>query len=96
MKTVTGDLSTVLRDRLTTAFQPHKLELRDDSAHHAGHAGAQSGAHFAVHIVSDKFAGLRTLERHRMVYRAAADLMTTQIHALQISALSPEETGVTR
>jgi BolA family transcriptional regulator, general stress-responsive regulator len=95
MNTVADELSTMLRERLTTAFQPQKLELRDDSAHHAGHAGAQSGAHFAVHIVSREFTGRRAVERHRMVYSAAADLMATRIHALQISALSPEETGVT-
>jgi BolA family transcriptional regulator, general stress-responsive regulator len=91
-----NDIGALLRAQLTASFQPIKLELRDDSAAHAGHAGAKSGAHFAVHIVSAKFAGCRTLERHRMVYAAAADLMTTRIHALQISALSPEETGVTQ
>jgi BolA family transcriptional regulator, general stress-responsive regulator len=87
------DLATALREQLTLALHPHKLVLRDDSAHHAGHAGARDGAHFAVHIVSPQFAGVRTLERHRMVYAAAATLMAGRIHALQITALTPEETG---
>lgn len=87
------DLATSLRERLTLALHPQQLELRDDSARHAGHAGAREGAHFAVHIVSPQFAGVRTLERHRMVYAAAAPLMAGRIHALQITALTPEETG---
>jgi BolA protein len=87
------DLATSLRERLTLALHPQALELRDDSARHAGHAGAREGAHFAVHIVSPRFAGVRTLERHRMVYAAAAPLMAGRIHALQITALTPEETG---
>jgi BolA family transcriptional regulator, general stress-responsive regulator len=87
------DLATSLRERLTLALHPQLLELRDDSARHAGHAGAREGAHFAVHIVSPQFAGIRTLERHRMVYAAAAPLMAGRIHALQITALTPEETG---
>jgi BolA protein len=87
------DLATSLRESLTLALHPQHLELRDDSARHAGHAGAREGAHFAVHIVSPQFAGVRTLERHRMVYAAAAPLMAGRIHALQITALTPEETG---
>lgn len=88
-----SDVATSLREQLTLALQPHKLVLRDDSAHHAGHAGARDGAHFAVHIVSPRFAGVSTLARHRMVYAAAAPLMAGRIHALQITALTPEETG---
>jgi BolA protein len=87
------DLVASLRERLTLALQPQQLELRDDSARHAGHAGAREGAHFAVHIVSPRFAGVRTLERHRMVYAAAAPLLAGRVHALQITALTPEETG---
>lgn len=88
-----SDLATALREQLTQALHPHKLTLRDDSAHHAGHAGAKDGAHFAVHIVSPQFAGIRTIERHRMVYAAAASLLAGRIHALQITALTPEESG---
>jgi BolA family transcriptional regulator, general stress-responsive regulator len=87
------DPATELRTLLTQAFAPQQLALRDDSAHHAGHAGARDGAHFAVRIVSSRFAGVRALERHRLVYAAAAPLMAGRIHALQIIALTPEETG---
>ena len=89
MSTLAEDLEAVLR----AALAPASLTLRDDSAHHAGHAGAREGAHFAVRIVSTRFAGLGALQRHRLVYDAAAPLMTGRIHALQISALTPEETG---
>lgn len=88
-----SDLAASLRERLTLALAPRTIALRDDSAQHAGHAGAANGAHFAVHIVSPRFAGMRTLERHRMVYAAAAPLMAGRIHALQITALTPDETG---
>lgn len=87
-------LAEELEARLRTALEPvQSLRLRDDSAHHAGHAGAKDGAHFAVHIVSSRFNGLRMLARHRLVYDAAAPLMAGRIHALQINALTPEETG---
>jgi len=89
MTTLAEDLAACLRE----ALDPVSLTLRDDSAHHAGHAGAREGAHFAVHIVSNRFAGLRLLQRHRLVYDAAAPLLAGRIHALQINALTPEETG---
>lgn len=84
-------LAEELEARLRAALAPVALILRDDSALHAGHAGAREGAHFAVRIVSARFAGLRMLQRHRLVYDAAAPLMAGRIHALQIDALTPEE-----
>jgi BolA protein len=89
VSTLAGELEALLR----AALEPVDLTLRDDSHHHAGHAGAREGAHFAVRIVSPRFAGLPPLKRHRLVYDAAAPLMAGRIHALQISALTPEETG---
>jgi BolA protein len=82
-----GELSALL----TAALAPTQLRVRDDSADHAGHAGAREGAHFAVHVVTPRFAGLTALQRHRLVYAAAAPLLTGRIHALQIEALTPEE-----
>lgn len=78
-----------LRAVLEGAFSPVRLDIRDDSAKHAGHAGAREGGHFAIHIVSDAFAGLSSLERHRLVYAAVAELMGRDIHALSISAEAP-------
>lgn len=82
----------MIRARLTTALSPSALELEDQSHLHAGHAGAEGGrGHFRVHIVSQQFAGLRTLARHQLVYRCLDDLMHTDIHALSISAHAPDE-----
>ena len=74
------------------ALEPTRLDLEDDSRHHAGHAGAADGrGHFSVLIVSKRFAGLRQVQRHRLVYQAVGDLMVTDIHALSIQALAPGE-----
>lgn len=82
-------------ERLTRRLQtlePDRLDVVDDSRHHAGHAGAADGhGHFSVLVVSKRFAGLGTLRRHRLVYGAVGDLMTTDIHALSIQALAPGE-----
>jgi len=76
-------------ERLHAALQslrPTLLDIRDDSARHAGHAGAREGGHFHVVIASPAFAGVSPVERHRMVYAAAAELMGRDIHALTIDA----------
>jgi BolA protein len=73
-------------------LQPLALEIRDDSHRHAGHEGARDGrGHFAVDIVSEAFAGLAPLARHRRVYAALGDMMQTDIHALQVRARTPAE-----
>lgn len=81
-----------LTDRLNQAFTPDDLDVVDDSHHHAGHSGAADGrSHFTVLVVSSRFAGLGTLKRHRLVYEAVGDMMTTDIHALSIQAIAPGE-----
>jgi len=81
-----------LADRLNRAFEPEHLDVVDDSHRHAGHAGAADGrGHFTVLIVSSRFSGLGTLQRHRLVYDAVGDMMTTDIHALSIQAIAPGE-----
>ena len=71
---------------------PSSLEITDDSHRHAGHAGARDGrGHFSVTIVAGRFAGAKRLERHRMVYSALGSLMQTDIHALSVTALAPDE-----
>ena len=83
-----------MRARLAEALHPHRLEITDDSHRHAGHAGARGGqGHFTVEIVSAAFAGLSPIARHRAVYAALGDMMTTDIHALAIRALTPDEAG---
>ena len=84
--------TAMIRQRLEQALAPDDIEIIDDSHLHAGHAGAASGGgHFNVTIVSDRFRDKSTIERHRMVYLAVDDLMRTEIHALSIRALTPEE-----
>jgi BolA protein len=73
------------------ALQPVRCELDDESERHAGHAGAKDGGHFRLTIVSPSFAGKRTIERHRMVYDALGTMMRHKIHALSITARTPEE-----
>ena len=86
------DRVEAIRKRLEAALSPVRLEIRDDSARHVGHAGAASGGgHFAVLIVAEKFNGLNMVQRHRAVYMAVEDMMPAEIHALSISALTPEE-----
>lgn len=81
-----------IRSALEQAFAPTRLRIEDDSDRHAGHAGARSGrGHFSVEIVSPVFAGQAPLARHRAVYAALGSLMETDIHALAISARTPDE-----
>lgn len=85
-----------LTERLRTGLAPETLEVVDDSHHHFGHAGAADGrGHFTVLVVSQRFAGLNTVRRHRLVYEVVGDMMDTDIHALSIQALAPGETPVT-
>lgn len=77
---------------LRDALAPQSLSVRDDSHQHVGHAGARDGrGHFAVVVVSAAFAGLLPIARHRRVYDALGEMMQTDIHALQIRALTPDE-----
>ncbi|GAB3628726.1 DNA-binding transcriptional regulator BolA [Pandoraea terrae] len=77
--------------RLRAALAPTEFTLENDSARHAGHAGAASGGHYNLRIVSSAFAGRNRVARHRLVYDALADLMQNGIHALAITALAPDE-----
>lgn len=80
-----------IESRLAQALAPESVSVRDDSAQHAGHAGAAAGGHYAVTIVSGAFAGKPRVARHRLVYDALADVMQRGIHALAITAYTPEE-----
>jgi len=76
--------------RLRAALAPQRLEVRDDSHLHAGHAGAREGRHFTVHIASARFAGLSRVARHRLVYDALGPLGAQGVHALAIVAALPD------
>ena len=88
-----GAIFDVIRDKLTAAFEPLRLEIEDDSARHAGHAGARSGgeSHFNIVIESELFQGLGKVERQRLVYRALAEELAGPVHALAVRALAPGE-----
>jgi BolA protein len=89
--TSTGRAERIVGE-LRKALHTDQVELIDDSHLHAGHAGARDGrGHFRVRVVSEDFAGLRTLQRHQLVYRSLGELMQTDIHALSITALTPDE-----
>jgi BolA protein len=78
----------MLKSRFATA----RIAVKDDSARHAGHAGARSGAgHFMVRIESEEFSGRSRLQRHRLVYEALASMLPREIHALNIVAVSPDD-----
>ena len=81
-----------IRAAIAAALAPVQVDVRDDSHKHAGHEGAKDGrGHFSVDVVSDAFAGLGPLARHRAVYAAVGALMDTDIHALAIRARTPAE-----
>ena len=86
-------VAETIRARLQQ-LEPQALELVDESEMHRGHAGHREGGgtHWRLSIVSQRFSGRSTLERHRMVYGALGALMQHPIHALAITARSPEET----
>ena len=81
-----------MRERLA-ALAPIALQVEDESAQHAGHAGARpsGGSHWRLTIVSEAFRGKNAVARHRMVYEALGDLMKRDIHALKIEASAPEQ-----
>lgn len=81
-----------IREKLA-ALDPLRIEIVDDSALHAGHAGARDGGgHYRLAIVSPRFSGCGTVQRHRLIYAALGPMMRREIHALSIEALAPEET----
>ena len=86
-----AEFERLVRERLSV-LQPLRIELIDDSAKHAGHAGARSGGgHYRLRIVSEAFSGKPTLARHRLVHAALGELMRSKIHALSITSLTPQE-----
>jgi BolA protein len=82
-------------ERITTMLQdlsPISCQVEDESALHAGHAGAASGGgHYRLHLVSNRFEGLNRVSRHRLVYDCLGKLMKTEIHALALTLLTPAE-----
>ena len=82
-----------IREKISAAFAPCTLTLRDESASHAGHGGAHPGGetHFHLEVVSPAFAGLSALERQRKIYALLAPEMAERVHALSLALKTPEE-----
>jgi BolA protein len=72
-------------------LEPELIDIEDDSAAHAGHAGNTGGGHYNLLIVSQAFDGLPLIKRHKLVYAEVDELMQSQIHALSIRAKTPAE-----
>lgn len=86
-------VADTIRDKLTARFAPARLDVIDESHRHAGHAGArpEGETHFTVTIVSAAFAGLGRVARQRLVYEALAAELANRVHALSVTARTPDE-----
>jgi BolA family transcriptional regulator, general stress-responsive regulator len=92
--TVIGDRATRIAriEAALAVLEPVEFELVDESHKHVGHAGARDGrGHFALTVVSRQFEGEGMLARHRRIYAALAELMESDIHALSLKALTPDQ-----
>ena len=92
-ETVLAGRAARMRVVLTQAFSPAELLIEDDSARHAGHAGAAPGGetHFTVHVTADAFAGLSRVARSRAVHAALAEEFALGLHALSLVLRAPDE-----
>jgi len=86
-------MADTIQRKLTVSFAPESLEIEDESARHAGHAGSRPGGetHFRVRIVSTAFEGVTRVERQRRVYAALAEELKSRVHALSLTTLTPAE-----
>ena len=81
---------TMIKEGLAT-LKPLEIEIEDEGHLHVGHAGAKSGGHFKLYIVSESFYSMSQINRHKLIYNTLSELMKTDIHALSINAKSPKE-----
>tara|TARA_A100001037_G_C14557473_1_gene374423 strand:+ start:47 stop:319 length:273 start_codon:yes stop_codon:yes gene_type:complete len=86
-------VAQAIESKIKAELEPARLDIEDESARHHGHAGArpEGESHFRVTVVSAKFEGLSRLARQRLVYRLLADEMKSDIHALALTTLTPDE-----
>jgi BolA family transcriptional regulator, general stress-responsive regulator len=86
-------VADTIRRKLTERFVPTRLEVEDESHRHSGHAGARPGGetHFSVTIVSASFSGQSRVARQRLVYQTLAAELASQVHALSLTTLAPDE-----
>tara|TARA_B100000886_G_C20034880_1_gene331372 strand:+ start:173 stop:439 length:267 start_codon:yes stop_codon:yes gene_type:complete len=87
---MTQERIEMIKEGLIT-LEPLDIKIEDEGHLHVGHAGAKSGGHFKLYIVSECFKDMTHIERHKLIYKTLSDLMSTEIHALSISAKAPSE-----
>ena len=96
----TTPVADSMRRKLENELQPLKLDIVDDSRKHAGHGGYKGSAsysgetHFLIEAVSEKFEGLTSLKRHRLVYKIIDEEMGSPVHALSLITKTPKEAGL--
>jgi BolA protein len=88
-------VAEIMRRKLVAAFSPVEIAIEDESARHAGHAGArpEGETHFRLRIVSDAFAGLSRVERQRRIYDVLRDELRDRVHALSLEAHAVGDAG---
>ena len=86
-------VADIIRQKISEKLEPLELDIKDESALHAGHAGAREGgeSHFRLRVVSDKFAGVSRVARQRMINDILREELAGPIHALAMKTLTPEE-----
>ena len=80
----------MIKDELAK-LEPLDIKIEDEGHLHVGHAGAKSGGHFKLYIVSEFFKDMNNISRHKLIYKTLSNLMKTDIHALSITAKAPGE-----
>ncbi|GAA5933152.1 hypothetical protein JCM3775_002545 [Rhodotorula graminis] len=94
-----GPVEQAIRQRLEESLHPTSLDITNDSSKHRHHApmkaigGGDGETHFTVNVVSERFEGMRVIQRHRLVNDALKPLFDAGLHALAIRAKSPKEVG---
>ncbi|MGH6888615.1 MAG: BolA family protein [Rhizomicrobium sp.] len=88
-------VADTMRRKLVAAFAPGEIAIEDESARHAGHAGArpEGETHFRLRIVSSAFAGMSRIERQRRIYGVLRDELRDRVHALSIEVHAPGDFG---
>ena len=83
----------IIRQKLTEAFQPARLEIENESHLHHKHQGSpQTGeSHYRVLMASEVFEGVNRVERQRKIYAVLAEELDGPIHALALTAVTPAE-----
>jgi BolA protein len=90
-----GSVARLIHEKLTEGLAPTLLEIEDESARHAGHAGSrpEGESHFHVTVESAAFTGESAVARQRRVHRLLAEELKGQIHALSLTLRAPGEGG---